>query len=163
MLALEGDGEQVGRIGDARQGGEPDGDLLRLPRHAHHRLGVGQAIERGPRDLLRRRVLGDRGELARIVQHLERREAVGIGRALEGAARQIAQHRRRGRLHALVGVARRDRPEGGRPHQLADRRAADARVAILGGDGGEQLLLVERQRLDRCQPDPRVRMFPGRL
>ena len=96
------------------------------------------------------------------VERVDRRDAFRFADALERLERDVAQHRRRLRPHALVRVVSRDRGQRRRIHQLGDRRAAHARVLVLARDLGEQLALVDRNLLDERQADRGVRVLvPG--
>ena len=84
VIRLQRDGDQLGGIGEPRDGIGRGLRIGRVPRHAAQQLRVVNTSKRGRAHGVVRGGLGDRGEVFLVVEPLERERRAGVGRRPRG-------------------------------------------------------------------------------
>jgi hypothetical protein len=160
VLALERDGDDLCRIGEPPQGLDSRRGQAGAPCHGCQRLGIVQSHDCGPPDRVERRRLRHRDDVAHVLQQRERRQTLGFGRVLEHAEREVPQNRNRLLPDALIAIRPGDFSHQCRFDDLPHRRPPHAGVAVLPGDGDQNVLLVQGKLLDTRDSGERIIALP---
>ena len=157
-VAVQRDVDDLAAILERRERRQPDRLELGVPGDRSERMRVADAAKRAQGDFLAERRLRDAASIltSDSASTAARLSVFGTGPRTRRARYPAASSAPSSRTLSS-GSERGHRRQGGRIHQLGDRRPPHPGVRVLAGDLGEQVALVDRDLLDVGQPHDRDR------